>query len=104
MPRVIHHPHPVHAHHHTTLYILLAMAVLVAIVLALSFVPAITVRNPVVIPITGNAAFPDYAQRHPELTMPLSIPVDTTDYFFRHSEFNYPANTDDQTDYFFRHP
>jgi hypothetical protein len=104
MPHVIHHPHPAQVHHHTTLYILITMAVLVTVILAISLVPVITVRDTVAIPITGNSAFPDYAQRHPELTMPMNIPVDTTDYFFRHSEFGYPANTDDATDYFFRHP
>jgi hypothetical protein len=87
MPHVIHHPQPAQQiHHHTALYVLIAMAVLVTVILAFSLVPAITVRDPVAIPITGISAFPDYAQRHPELTMPMSVPVDTTDYFFRHPE------------------
>lgn len=105
MPHVIHHPHPAQQiRRHTALYVLIAIAVLVAVILTLSLVPAITVREPVAIPITGNSAFPDYAQRHPELIMPMNVPVDSTDYFFRHPEFSYPANTDDATDYFFRHP
>jgi hypothetical protein len=95
---------PVQTHHHTTFYILLAMTVLVVVILALSLVPAISIREPAAIPVTGNSVFPGYAQRHPELIMLMSVPADTTDYFFRHSEFGYPADTDDQTDYFFRHP
>lgn len=39
-----------------------------------------------VIPVTGDSAFPDYHQRHPELSGPREISVDTTDYFFRHPE------------------
>jgi len=39
-----------------------------------------------IIPLTGDAAFPDYHQRHPELSAPVEISIDTTDYFFRHPE------------------
>jgi hypothetical protein len=38
----------------------------------------------VVIPLTGDAAFPDYHQRHPELSVRVEASVDTTDYYFRH--------------------
>ena len=85
-----------------------------------------TTNQNVVIPLTGNndAAFPDYYQRHPELTVPailgltasdyfqrhpeLSVPVliglDASDYFQRHPELTAPAEASvDTTDYFFRH-
>jgi hypothetical protein len=35
-------------------------------------------------PITGDSAFPDYFQRHPELRRSVNRSIDTTDYFFRH--------------------
>jgi len=59
----------------------------------------------VVSPVTGEAAFPDYYQRHPEQRIPVEISSDTTDYFFRHSELRpSAAEAIDLTDYFFRHP
>jgi len=42
----------------------------------------------VVIPLTGDAAFPDYHQRHPELSVRVEASVDTTDYYFRHPELS----------------
>src|SRR5690606_34100739 len=71
MPHVIHHPHPAPVHHHTTLYVGIGLLVMVAVILALSLVPTITLREPVALPITANQSFPDYAQRHPELTLPM---------------------------------
>jgi hypothetical protein len=41
-----------------------------------------------IIPLTSDAAFPDYSQRHPELSSPIEISIDTTDYFFRHHELS----------------
>jgi hypothetical protein len=40
------------------------------------------------IPITGASAFPDYFQRHPELSGSVERSIDTTDYFFRHLDNN----------------
>jgi len=41
-----------------------------------------------VIPLTGDSAFPDYFQRHPELNISVQRSIDTTDYFFRHVDKN----------------
>src|SRR5215211_7117504 len=58
-----------------------------------------------IIPVTGDSVFPDYFQRHPELTIPMESSLDTTDYFFRHPELRpSTAKSIDLTDYFFRHP
>jgi hypothetical protein len=40
------------------------------------------------IPVTGDEAFPDYFQRHPELSVAIERSIDTTDYFFRHLDKN----------------
>lgn len=104
MPHVIHHPHPAPVHHHTTLYVGIGLLVMVAVILALSLVPTITVQESVALPITANQSFPDYAQRHPELTLPMPAAlIDTSDYYFRHINLNTRLDTDDQTDYIFRH-
>jgi hypothetical protein len=58
----------------------------------------------VVIPVTGESAYPDYFQRHPELSVRAETAIDTTDYFFRHPELRGPARSVDLTDYYFRHP
>jgi len=57
-----------------------------------------------IIPLTGEAAFPDYFQRHPELSAPVEVSVDTTDYYFRHPGLSASVESLDLTDYFFRHP
>jgi hypothetical protein len=58
-----------------------------------------------VIPVTGEQAFPDYFQRHPELTVPSVIGIGASDYFQRHPALIAPAAVSvDTTDYFFRHP
>jgi len=65
-----------------------------------------TTNQNVVIPLTGNndAAFPDYYQRHPELSVPVLIGLDASDYFQRHPELTAPAEASvDTTYYFFRH-
>jgi hypothetical protein len=56
------------------------------------------------IPMTGEAAFPDYYQRHPEQSAAADISVDTTDYVFRHQELFSAARSIHLTDYYFRHP
>jgi hypothetical protein len=55
-----------------------------------------------VIPATGASDFPDYYQRHPELSVPLELSTDTTDYFFRHATVLKPTQMIDLTDYYFR--
>jgi len=57
-----------------------------------------------VVPVTGAAAFPDYFQRHPELTAPSLLGQEASDYFQRHPELTAPAEASlDTTDYYFRH-
>ena len=41
-----------------------------------------------IIALTGDAAFPDYHQRHPELSVRVEASVDITDYYFRHPELS----------------
>jgi hypothetical protein len=104
MPHAIRHPQPAQTHHHSTFYILIAMAVMFAVIVALALLPSITVREPITVPLTYNQAFPDYAQRHPELILPMIAPAGaTSDYYFRQINFTTRADTDDQTDYYFRH-
>ena len=55
------------------------------------------------IPITGEAAFPDYHQRHPELTKSVIAGVGASDYFQRHPELTARAGKFvDLSDYYFR--
>jgi hypothetical protein len=57
-----------------------------------------------IIPLTGDAAFPDYYERHPELSVSAIIGLDASDYFQRHPELTAPADASvDTTDYYFRH-
>lgn len=58
-------------------------------------------RQNVSIPVTGEAAFPDYFQRHPELIASAAASKDMTDYYFRQQSF--VKNGLDLTDYYFRH-
>jgi hypothetical protein len=56
-----------------------------------------------VIPVTGASAFPDYFQRHPELSVRAVLGLTASDYFMRHPELVTPAaSTFDMTDYYFR--
>jgi len=56
-----------------------------------------------VIPVTGDSTFPDYYQRHPELSVPTVLGLTASDYFIRHSELVIPAEVAiDMTDYYFR--
>jgi hypothetical protein len=62
-------------------------------------------RQNAVIPLTGDSAFPDYFQRHPELSAPSVLGLGASDYFQRHPELSIPLESSiDTTDYFFRHP
>jgi hypothetical protein len=57
-----------------------------------------------VIPITGNEAYPDYFQRHPELSSLERLGQGASDYFERHPELiPTPKSEVDLTDYYFRH-
>lgn len=102
MPRVTHHPHPAHVHHHTSLYIGIGLLVMVTLFIALTLVPTISIHDRVSVSVPANGTYLDYAQRHPELSLPMPAHVDTTDYYFRQVTIT-RADTDDQTDYFFRH-
>src|SRR5215213_3846431 len=56
-----------------------------------------------IIPLTGDLAFPDYSQRHPELSVPAVLGLTASDYFQRHPELTAPAEASvDMTDYYFR--
>jgi hypothetical protein len=103
MPRVTHHPHPAHAHHHTSLYIGIGLLVMVTLFLALTLVPTISIHDNTAVAVPASVTYPDYAQRHPELSVSMFAPVDTTDYYFRQVNITTRTDTDDQTDYFFRH-
>jgi len=65
-----------------------------------------TVNNQnAVIPITGDAEYPDYYQRHPELSLPAKIESGYSAYFERHPELSALAGTSvDTSDYYLRHP
>jgi hypothetical protein len=57
----------------------------------------------VVVPVTGDSAFPDYYQRHLELSAPAVVGLGASDYFQRHPELVAPAAASvDLTDYYFR--
>jgi hypothetical protein len=56
------------------------------------------------IPVTGASAFPDYFQRHTELTVPSILGLDASDYFMRHPELTTPILGVEASDYFQRHP
>ena len=58
-----------------------------------------------VIPVTGASAFPDYFQRHPELSAPSILGLGASDYFQRHPELTVPSIFGlGASDYFMRHP
>jgi len=60
-------------------------------------------RQNAIIPITGEDTFPDYFQRHPELTTPAILGLGASDYFMRHPELVALAeDAMDMTDYYFR--
>lgn len=56
-----------------------------------------------VIPLTDNLAFPDYYQRHPELSRLADTTTDRSDYFLRHPELIKVNTAVDLSDYFLRH-
>jgi len=65
-----------------------------------------TTNQNVGIPLTGSSdnAFPDYYQRHPELSASTILGVGASDYFQRHPELSASVERSiDTTDYFFRH-
>jgi hypothetical protein len=71
---------------------------------------AVNAQN-ALIPVTRASAFPDYFQRHPELSASprINSPIlslEGSDYFQRHPGLTIPSveASVDMTDYFFRHP
>ena len=68
--------------------------------------PDWTINLPnVVIPVTGDSAFPDYFQRHPELSVSTVIGQGASDYFQRHPELTVSSILGlGASDYFQRHP
>ncbi len=56
------------------------------------------------IPVTGDAAYTDYFQRHPELSNLAELGQGASDYFERHPELIPTQKSEvDLTDYYFRH-
>jgi hypothetical protein len=53
--------------------------------------------------VTGVSEYADYFQRHPELSVPAGMAIDTTDYFVRHPELLTSRESNDLSDYFLRH-
>jgi hypothetical protein len=57
-----------------------------------------------IVPMTGHAAYPDYFQRHPELSSLTALGQGASDYFERHPELIPAAKGDvNLTDFYFRH-
>ena len=87
----------------SNLYLIVALAIALVVILAFIAVPSTAAPKVTVIPMTGASGFPDYFQRHPELSLPAAIKVDQSDYFTRHPEARTPAGLKDLSDYFLRH-
>jgi hypothetical protein len=87
----------------TNLYIIVALAITLVVILAFAVAPSIAAPRFAVIPVTGISEYADFYQRHPELRAPASLTIETTDYFVRHPELRTPAESDDLSDYFLRH-
>jgi hypothetical protein len=116
----------------TNLYLILALAIIIAVILALAVIPSVAAPKATVIPVTGVSESLDYFQRHPELRAPagiaverhsdfalwhpewasqgqtIAIPVtgnsEALDYYQRHPELGLPAAINaDNSDYFARH-
>jgi hypothetical protein len=115
------------------LYLIVALAIVLAALLTFVVVPSIAAPKSAAIPVTGASGSPDYFQRHPELRAPAGIAVEMNgdfalrhaewasegqnvaipdtgnsealDYYQRHPELGLSAATmADQSDYFARHP
>ena len=68
----------------SNLYLIAALAVMIAVLLTFAVAPAISVPEPVMVPVAGVAdSTSDYYQRHPELGQPAET-IDVSDYFQRH--------------------
>jgi hypothetical protein len=58
-----------------------------------------------ILPVTGDAAFPDYSDRHPELSSLSNLGQGASDYAERHPELaNLASLGQGASDYFERHP
>src|SRR5215212_989687 len=117
----------------SNLFLIGALAIVVIVLLTIAIAPAISAPQPAfapvprlseagsdfherhpdwtwainnqdaIIPLTGDLAFPDYYQRHPELSVPAVLGLTASDYFQRHPELTAPAEASvDMTDYYFR--
>lgn len=88
------------------LYLIVALAITLGVILAFAVIPSIAAPKPDLIPVTGISESPDYFQRHPELRAAAGIAVDVNgDFYQRHPELSMPAAiTVDLTDYFAMHP
>ena len=117
----------------TNLYLIIALAIMLVMLLTFAVAPSIAAPKPALIPVTGISESPDYYQRHPELRLLAGVAVDVNgdfalrhpewvrreqnveipvtgiseslDYFQRHLDQSLPtAITIDNSDYFARHP
>jgi hypothetical protein len=115
----------------TNLYLIVALAIMLVVILVFAVAPSIAASKPAPIPVTGNSVSPDYYQRHPELRAPagmavemngdfalrhpewasgeqsVAVPVtgisNSLDYFQRHPELRVSNESNDLSDYFLRH-
>lgn len=87
----------------TNLYLIVALAIMLVLILSLAVVPSMAAPKSHVVPVTGMGAYADYYQRHPDLRAPAAIMSDTTDYFMRHPEMSSSREPNDLSDYFLRH-
>jgi len=98
----------------SNLYLTVALAIAMIVLLTFAIAPAITTSGPVVIPVTSNSeTASDYFQRHPELKVPAAVAGDrTSDFSLRHPEWILSVSNTvvpvtgifEASDYFQRHP
>jgi len=97
----------------SNLYLIAALAILMVVLLTFAFAPAISVPEPVLVPVTGiSETASDYYQRHPELRASAANVADLTgDFSLRHPEWASSAQnavvpvtgSSEASDYFQRH-
>ena len=99
----------------SNLYLIAALAIMMAVLLTFAIAPAISAPKPVTVPVNGLAeqAGSDYYQRHPELNLPGAAVVDLQgDFILRHPEWTGSVasvaipvtGSSAALDYFQRHP
>ena len=70
------------------LYLIIALAIMLVVILTFAVVPSIAAPKSAVIPVTGASEYADYYQRHSELRVPGATIVDvTSDFYLRHPEW-----------------